>query len=124
MADSIIAKAMIAKIDEMQALTEEQRGDFEKQLTTLKNAMIVQFGRNRYGSFIEDFRGQNDLLAVSAMQEANVRSILQNTRADLIAHYLAKGMQIAGKRKRSTKRSTKRCRCGKLRGHKGSRNCQ
>ena len=108
MADQIIAKAMIAKIDEMQALTEEQRGDFEKQLTTLKNAMIVQFGRNRYGSFIEDFRGQNDLLAVSAMQEANVRSILQNTRADLIAHYLAKGMQIAGKRKRSTKRSTKR----------------
>jgi hypothetical protein len=108
MADPVIAKAMIAEIDAMQALTEEQRGSIEKQMTTLRDAMIEKFGRARYSPFIEDFRNQNELLAVAAMQEASVSSILQGTRQDLISHYKAKGIQIAGRRKRKSSSRSRR----------------
>lgn len=87
MASEAIARKMIGKIDEMQAMTEEARGSTEKQLTDLRNAMIADVGSEKFEAFINEFRGVNDLLATSRMQGANATSILQATRKDLVKHY-------------------------------------
>ena len=44
MASEAIARMMISKIDEMQALTEGARGSIEKQLTDLRDAMVAEVG--------------------------------------------------------------------------------
>jgi hypothetical protein len=120
MASQSIARKMITKIDEMQAMTEEARGSIEKQLTDLRDAMVADVGAEQFAAFINDFRGVNDLLATSRMQGADSRSILQATRKDLVKHYRTVHMveldarEQGGRRRRRTRvrrhkrRSTRR----------------
>lgn len=120
MASEAIARMMISKIDEMQALTEGARGSIEKQLTDLRDAMVAEVGAEKFAAFINEFRGVNDLLATSRMQGANATSILQATRKDLVKHYRSvhnvelDAREQGGRRRRRTRvrrhkrRSTRR----------------
>ena len=120
MASEAIARMMITKIDEMQALTEGARGSIEKQLTDLRDAMVAEVGAEQFAAFINEFRGVNDLLAMSRMQGANATSILQATRKDLVKHYRSvhnvelDAREQGGRRRRRTRvrrhkrRSTRR----------------
>ena len=120
MASEAIARMMITKIDEMQALTEGARGSIEKQLTDLRDAMVAEVGAEKFAAFINEFRGVNDLLAMSRMQGANATSILQATRKDLVKHYRSvhkvelDAREQGGRRRRRTRvrrhkrRSTRR----------------
>ena len=120
MASEAIARMMISKIDEMQALTEGARGSIEKQLTDLRDAMVAEVGAEQFAAFINEFRGVNDLLATSRMQGANATSILQATRKDLVKHYRSvhkvelDSREQGGRRRRRTRvrrhkrRSTRR----------------
>ena len=120
MASEAIARMMITKIDEMQALTEGARGSIEKQLTDLRDAMVAEVGAEKFAAFINEFRGVNDLLATSRMQGANATSILQATRKDLVKHYRSvhnvelDAREQGGRRRRRTRvrrhkrRSTRR----------------
>ena len=120
MASEAIARMMISKIDEMQALTEGARGSIEKQLTDLRDAMVAEVGAEQFAAFINEFRGVNDLLAMSRMQGANATSILQATRKDLVKHYRSvhkielDAREQGGRRRRRTRvrrhkrRSTRR----------------
>jgi len=120
MASEAIARMMISKIDEMQALTEGARGSIEKQLTDLRDAMVAEVGAEQFAAFINEFRGVNDLLATSRMQGANATSILQATRKDLVKHYRSvhkielDAREQGGRRRRRTRvrrhkrRSTRR----------------
>ena len=120
MASEAIARMLISKIDEMQALTEGARGSIEKQLTDLRDAMVAEVGAEQFAAFINEFRGVNDLLAMSRMQGANATSILQATRKDLVKHYRSvhnvelDAREQGGRRRRRTRvrrhkrRSTRR----------------
>lgn len=120
MASEAIARMMISKIDEMQALTEGARGSIEKQLTDLRDAMVAEVGAEQFAAFINEFRGVNDLLSTSRMQGANATSILQATRKDLVKHYRSvhkielDAREQGGRRRRRTRvrrhkrRSTRR----------------
>ena len=120
MASEAIARMMISKIDEMQALTEGARGSIEKQLTDLRDAMVAEVGAEQFAAFINEFRGVNDLLSTSRMQGANATSILQATRKDLVKHYRSvhnvelDSREQGGRRRRRTRvrrhkrRSTRR----------------